>query len=142
MGPIRCRIVCGNVNESENYISTDADPLPEPNKPRRGPKRKALMPAPFLSPTQQNPALFNATDLKNDRAADVEERLKLQVLVGKLSDDIKRKEQEVRYLQKKVQPIYLPLSKPSNLHLEFKKGIGKLHPILLAVNTTRLKLKS
>jgi hypothetical protein len=77
--------------------------------------------------------------LKNNRAADVEERLKLQVLVGKLSDDIKRKDQEVCDLRKKVQPIYLPLSKPSDLHLEFKKSIEKIASNLFSSKHNKTK---
>ena len=122
MGPIRVRVICGDVQESDNTENIDVNTaaLNEPMKARRGPKRKALMPAPFVSPIPFSASAHLA--LKSERAVEVEERLKLQCLVGKLSDDMKRKEQEVRDLRKKVQPVHFTLLDPSELNLEFKKG--------------------
>jgi hypothetical protein len=67
--------------------------------------------------------------------------LKLQQVMGEISSEVKRKDQEVHDLQKKVQPSNLSMCEPSDLHLEFKKGIRKLATNIYPGKHNKMKAK-
>jgi hypothetical protein len=104
-GPIKVYIICGDDGSKHEAIESAKENMPHQPK-HRGPKRKALRPLPLSAiPT---PVSSNDIIVKSERASFYEEWLRLETLVSKLSDALKKKDQEARVLRKKVQPF--PLS--------------------------------
>lgn len=88
----------------------------------RGPKRSIIKASLFLPHTPSEVTSSEAFT-KSKRAVLTEERLKLETLVEKLSEEVKRKEQEACNLRKIMVP--LKLNKNVCLNEQFKQGIEK-----------------
>jgi hypothetical protein len=128
MGPIRIRVVCGDewkhslmenvddIEDKENQVLSETK--------RRGPKRKVIKAALQFSSPNPSQAKSNDANAKQTVSVLTEDRLKLESLVLQLSGEIKRKDEEARYLRKQIQPFIL--SENTNLHLQFKAGIDRL----------------
>ena len=110
MGPIRIRAVCGDerkhsltenvddVEDKENQV------LSEPK--RRGPKQKAIKAALQFSSPIPSQAKSNDANAKQTVSVLTEDRLKLESLVLQRSGEIKRKDEEARYLRNRYSLLY------------------------------------
>jgi hypothetical protein len=91
---------------------------------QRGPKRKALKPSLDFSSPDPCAVPSNDVDLKSEKAANIEARLKLEQLVTNLSEEVKKKGQEMRDLQKKIVPFNISVES-GDANEQFKRGIER-----------------
>jgi hypothetical protein len=133
VGPIRVRVICSD-EQKHAIVENDEDKenqVPLEQK-RRGPKRRAIKEA--LNFSSPNPSQVKSNDAvgKTELAVLTEDRLKLESLVKQLSEVIKTKDEEARYLRKQMQPFVMHNN--TVLHVQFKKGIERLAATIFPVS--------